>query len=82
MESFGSSPAQRMMTRRTKTCIPTAATLPYFPVEEEVESKIQQKTKKAKQSFAIIRNLARYQGRSSAEKKELTNWVSCRSVVW
>ena len=25
--------------------------------------------------------MARYQGRSSAERKELNNWVSCRSVV-
>ena len=48
VEGIGSSPAQRLMSRRTKTLIPTASTLLHPHVVEGVKEKIRQKRQKAK----------------------------------
>ena len=47
-ETIGSSPAQRLMSRRTKTLMPTASTLLRPHVVEGVEKKIELKRQKAK----------------------------------
>ena len=48
VETIGSSPAQRLMSQRTKTLMPTASTLLPPRVVEVVESKIKGKRQKAK----------------------------------
>ena len=47
-EAVGSSPAQRLMSRRTKTLMPTASTLLRPRVVQGVESQIESKRQKAK----------------------------------
>ena len=48
VEGIGSSPAQRLMSRRTKTLVPTASTLLQPRVVEGVKEKIEVKRQKAK----------------------------------
>ena len=48
VETIGSSPAQRLMSRRTKTLMPTASTLLRPQVVSGVEKKIELKRQKAK----------------------------------
>ena len=48
VETTGSSPAQRLMSQRTKTLIPTASTLLQLRVVEGVEDKIMLKRQKVK----------------------------------
>ena len=48
VEGIGSSPAQRLMSRRTKTLVPTASTLRHPHIVEGVKEKIKQKRQKAK----------------------------------
>ena len=47
-ESLGTSPAQRLMSRRTKTLLPTATNLLYPRVPENVGEKLKLKRQKAK----------------------------------
>jgi len=51
VETIGSSPAQRLMSRRTKTLMPTASALLRPQVVEGVENKIELKRQKAKSYF-------------------------------
>ena len=51
VETIGSSPAQRLMSRRTKTLMPTASTLLRPQVVEGVEKKIELKRQKAKSYY-------------------------------
>lgn len=51
VETIGSSPAQRLMFRRTKTLMPTASTLLRPQVVEGVEKKIELKRQKAKSYY-------------------------------
>ena len=51
VETIGSSPAQRLMSRRTKTLIPTASTLFRPQVVEGVKKKIELKRQKAKSYY-------------------------------
>lgn len=51
VETIGSSPAQRFMSRRTKTLMPTASTLLRPQVVEGVEKKIELKRQKAKSYY-------------------------------
>lgn len=51
VETIGSSPAQRVVPRRTKTLIPTASTLLRPEVVEGVEKKIELKRRKAKSYY-------------------------------
>ena len=48
VQTIGSSPAQRLMSRRTKTLVPTASILLLPRVVEGVESKTKVKRQKAK----------------------------------
>ena len=50
-ETIGTSPAQRLMSRRTKTLIPTASTLLLPQVVEGVEKEIELKRQKAKSYY-------------------------------
>ena len=51
VETIGSSPAQRLVPRRTKNLIPTASTLLSPEVVEGVEKKIELKRRKAKSYY-------------------------------
>ena len=51
VQTIGSSPAQRLMSRRTKSLMPTAATLLRPQVVEGVEKKIELKRQKAKSCY-------------------------------
>ena len=47
-ESLGTSPAQRLMSRRTRTLLPTATNLLYPKVPENVDQMLKLKRQKAK----------------------------------
>ena len=51
VETIGSSPAQRLMSPRTKTLMPTATTLLHLRVAEGVEKKIELKRQQAKSYY-------------------------------
>ena len=57
VETIGSSPAQRLMSPRTKTLMPTASTLLCPQVVEGVKKKIELKRQKAKMMIMISQHI-------------------------
>ena len=63
-ESLGTSPAQRLMSRRTKTLLPTATNLLYPRVPENVGEKLKLERQKAKW----------YHDRSALSESQRSGW--------